>query len=279
MIFAFMAVYLTQRYHILTFSNYLLLENFKFMKHVLYFVLSFLLVGTIQAQVTSISSIRVGATTFTGLSLIAEQNNYGAPEMIFQPTLSYSAGIAANINWYENLGLQLEASYAFQGQEYYDVLSLKEVKKSLSLNYLQMPIMFRYTFTDYSINQDMPNLFFVVGPQFSFLQNAKLTYNIDGSDVGFTEFHDIIFNPLKERHPAYTTDIDLFNKTDLSLACGFGAEFELSDYLTLMADSRLTWGISDINGRVWRFPDLRNNYTASHNYTWGLKLALLVTVW
>lgn len=249
------------------------------MKHVLFIVLSFLLVNTTQAQVTSISSINVGGGLFTGLSLIAEQNNYGASELTYVPTLSYSGGVSVNVNWYENLGIQIEGNYAFQGQKYYDIQNKKETNKNLILNYIQIPVLFKYTFTDYSINNAAPDLFFLIGPQFSFLQNAKLEHFRDGTAMSFTEYHNDVFNPLVSRLPEYTTDIDLFNNFDLSITSSFGAQFELSDYLILTAESRLSWGISDINARDWRFPDLRNNYTASRNYAWGLKIGLIGTIW
>jgi hypothetical protein len=249
------------------------------MKQILFIVLSFLLVNTTQAQVTSISSINIGGTAFTGLSLIAEQNNYGASELTYVPTLSYSGGVLVNVNWYQNLGIQVEGNYAFQGQKYYDLQSKKETNKNLTLNYIQIPVLFKYTFTDYSIKNAAPDLFFLIGPQFSFLQNAKLEYIRDGGVIGFTEYHDEVYNPLQSRLPAYTTDVDLFNNFDLSISSAFGAQFELSDYLILTAESRLTWGISDINSRDWRFPDLRNNYTASRNYVWGLKIGLIGTIW
>lgn len=251
------------------------------MKHILYFVLSAFLVTTAQAQVTSITSVNVGGSVFSGLSLIAEQNNYGAPEMTFEATLAYSGGITANINWYENLGIQVEANYAFQGQNYFDIQGGAQLptNKNVDLSYIQFPVLFKYTFTDYSVSQAAPDLFFVIGPQFGLLQSAKIEYLRDGVVVDFNDYHNSINNPLNDRHPDYTTDIELFNNFDLSLASGLGAAFKLSDYLTLTAESRLTWGISDLNARDWRFPDLRNNYTASRNYVWGLKVGLLATVW
>lgn len=250
------------------------------MKHILYFVLSVFIATSAQAQVTSISSINVGGSLFSGLSLIAEQNNYGAAEMTFQPTLAYSAGVTFNVNWYENIGIQIEGNYAFQGQTYFDQQRGQDVYKNVTLNYVQMPILFKYTFTDYSVSQAAPDLYFVAGPQLSFLQSAKSEYVIDGTTTSFDDYHDnFIDNPIRGRHPEYTEDMDLFSSFDLSLASGFGAAFELSDYLILTAESRLTWGISDLNARDWRFPDLRNNYTASRNYVWGMKIGLLATIW
>lgn len=249
------------------------------MKQILFIVLSFLLVNTTQAQVTSISSINVGGGLFAGPSLIAEQNNYGASELTYVPTLSYSGGVLVNVNWYENLGIQIEGNYAFQAQKYFDLQSGKETHKNLMLNYIQIPVLFKYTFTDYSISKAAPDLFFLVGPQFSFLQNAKLEYFREGNPIGFTEYHENVGNPLRSRLPEYTSDIDLFNNFDFTITSSFGAQFELSDYLILAAESRLNWGISDINSREWRFPDLRNNYTASHNYAWGLKVSLIGTIW
>lgn len=250
------------------------------MKHILYFVLSAFIVTSAQAQVTSISSINVGGSVLSGLSLIAEQNNYGAPEMTFQPTSAYTAGVTFNINWYENLGLQIEGNYGFQGQTYFGTQNTIDVYKYVSLNYVQIPIFFKYTFTNYSRSQIAPDLYFVAGPQFGFLQSAKSEYVVNGSTMSFEEYHnDFAYNPLNQRHPEYTSDLELFNGFDLALASGFGAAFELSDYLILTAESRLTWGISDLNARDWRFPDLRNNYAASRNYLWGLKVGLLATVW
>ncbi len=231
------------------------------------------------AQVTSITSVNIGAGAFTGLSLIAEQNNYGAPEMEFLLTPAYYGGLSANINWYENLGIQIEANYAYQGQKHYAEQTGVPTDKTISLNYIQIPVLFKYTFTDYSISQRAPDLFFLVGPQFGMLQNANVTYLRNGTELGFEEYHSTIFNPLVERHPEYTEDIALFNSFDLSLQTSFGVEIPLADFVTLSAASRLTWGISDVNARAWRFPDLRNNYTASRNYLWGLKLGVFVTIW
>jgi hypothetical protein len=249
------------------------------MKHVLFIILSFLLVNVTKAQVTSISSINVGGTAFAGISIIAEQNNYGASELAYVATAAYSGGILLNINWFENFGIQVEGNYAFQGQNYSGTQNKKITEKSLTLNYIQVPLLFKYTFTDYSISKAAPDLFFLIGPQFSFLQNANLEHLRDGTAVSFTEYHEEVYNPLSDRLPEYTTDLDLFNNFDLSLTTAFGVQFELSDYLTLTGESRLSWGISDINGRDWRFPDIRNNYTASHNYLWGLKIGLIATVW
>ncbi|MFT5833343.1 MAG: hypothetical protein ACI97N_000970 [Cognaticolwellia sp.] len=249
------------------------------MKHVLFILLSFLLVNITKAQVTSISSINVGGSAFVGISLIAEQNNHGASELSFTPTPSYSGGVLVNVNWYQNLGIQIEGNYTFQGQKYYGTQSGIETEKNLTLNYIQIPVLFKYTFTEYSISKAAPDLFFMVGPQFAFLQNAKLAYLRGGTEIGFTEYHESVFNPLLERLPEYTTDIDLFNNFDLSLTAALGAQFEISDYLMITAESRLNWGVSDINARTWRFPDLRNHYTASRNYVWGLKIGIVGTIW
>jgi hypothetical protein len=233
---------------------------------------------TINAQVTSISSIRVGVSTFVGGSLIAEQNNHGAPEMEFLPTLAYNGGFIANVNWYENLGLQIEGAYTFQGQNHSGNQGGVDTDKKVMLNYVKIPIMFKYTFTNYSESQNAPNLFFLAGPQFGFLQTASVTYDRNGV-LGFEEYHETVYNPIQTLHPAYTNDIDLFNNFEVSLSTGFGAEFELSDYLFLTIESRLNIGISDVNARTWRFPDLRNNYSASKNYIAGFNIGFVGIIW
>lgn len=146
------------------------------MKHFLYTILFVLSAASTQAQVTSISSIKVGGSLSGGISAIAEQNNYGGSEMTFLTTPAYSAGLTFNVNWFKKLGIQIEGIYSFQGQNYYGNQNRRDVNKNVSLNYIQIPTFFKYTFTDYTDNQYAPDLFVLIGPQFSFLQNATTEY-------------------------------------------------------------------------------------------------------
>lgn len=250
------------------------------MKHLLYTLIFVFSAALTQAQVTSISSINVGGSLSSGLSVIAEQNNYGGSEMTFLPTPAYSAGITFNTNWYKKIGIQIEGIYSFQGQKYYGEQFGQDVYKTVSLNYIQIPTFFKYTFTDYTDNQNAPDLFVLIGPQFSFLQNAMTEYEVDGTVTGFNEYHqEVVRNSNFDRFPEFTSDLELFNEFELSFVSALGASFDIGDYLQLTVESRLNWGYSDINAEAWQFPDLRNNYNASKNYLWGIRVGLLATVW
>lgn len=254
------------------------MRKYYFMKQSATIFLFLIISLSSNAQVTAISSIRAGASTFVGGSLIAEQNNHGAPEMEFLPTLAYGVGVVANINWYDNLGLQIEGNYWVQGQNHFGNQSGVDTEKKVVLEYGKIPIMFKYTFLDYSSNQYAPNLYFLAGPQIGFLHKASVSYN-RGGELTFTEYHESISNPIANLHPEFTFDKDLYNNIELSISTGFGAEIELSDYLILTVETRLNIGLSDINEREWRFPDLRNNYTASRNYLAGFNIGLIGTIW
>lgn len=250
------------------------------MKHFLYTILFVLSAASTQAQVTSISSIKVGGSLSGGISAIAEQNNYGGSEMTFLTTPAYSAGLTFNVNWFKKLGIQIEGIYSFQGQNYYGNQKGRDVNKNVSLNYIQIPTFFKYTFTDYTDNQYAPDLFVLIGPQFSFLQNATTEYVVDGTATGFNEYHrDFLNNTSFNRFPDYTNDLELFESFELSFVSSLGAVFDIGDYLDLTVESRLNWGYSDINADAWQFPDLRNNYTASKNYLWAIRIGLLAEIW
>lgn len=246
------------------------------------FLLLFGLIGLFTAtsygQVTSISSINVGAGGSAGFSFIAAQNNYGNSEMDYRITPGYTAGVFANINWYDNIGLQIGGQYAILGQDYADVHDNNtEVRLNLTLTYLQIPILFKYTNTTFSSSYNGPNLYVLGGPQFSLTQNVYQHYFRDGVRVPFAEAHQ--FNPILDELPEYVDDADLFRTIEFGIIGAIGLEFPLSNGLYIFSEIRTYMGLTDINHRDWRFPDGDGVYKASRHYYTGLKLGVSMEIW
>ncbi|MBF9142395.1 porin family protein [Hymenobacter properus] len=115
-----------------------------------------LLVGT--AAVANAQSTRFGVkagvnyTTFSGDNVDNAKYKFGAV-----------GGLAANFGFSESLSLQTELLYSQKGTE------IKGSDYNFKLNYIELPIMFRYTLGDGN------GPFLQAGPQIGYLAKAKLS--------------------------------------------------------------------------------------------------------
>lgn len=79
------------------------------------------------------------------------------------------AGIFANYQFNKNIGLQTELVYSRLGSR--DTLNGDKI--NISLDYLQIPILFLYNLSNYE------QFKFILGPQFGYLLNSKLKVGND----------------------------------------------------------------------------------------------------
>jgi len=79
------------------------------------------------------------------------------------------AGIFANYQFNKNFGLQTEFVYSRLDSR--DTLNGDKI--NISLNYLQVPILFQYNLSNYE------QFKFILGPQFGYLLNSKLKVDND----------------------------------------------------------------------------------------------------
>lgn len=79
------------------------------------------------------------------------------------------AGIFANYQFNKNIGLQTELVYSRLGSR--DTLNGDKI--NISLDYLQVPILFLYNLSNYE------QFKFILGPQFGYLLNSKLKVGND----------------------------------------------------------------------------------------------------
>lgn len=116
------------------------------------------------------------------------------------------------------IGLQPEAYYSVQGSE----TSIAAAKAEISTNYLQVPILLRFS--------PVPVLSFLLGPQFGVLLKAEQT-------TGSTTIGGVTI-------PGGTQDLkDQLKSSDLSLAAGVALNLPMGLNVSL----RYVKGLSDLN--------------------------------
>ncbi|MCS6935576.1 MAG: PorT family protein [Chitinophagales bacterium] len=211
---------------------------------------------------------------------ILNQNNYGtlAPftnylvrssEMDYRFTWGGQAGIALGYNFTRNWGIQAEILYNFTGQRYEDnfegpaiipqgtfgsAQQYVNVKRNISLQYLQIPVMARFI----SSGSNTVRFTAALGPQVGFRTRAREEVYIAGYP------YDTLALPPKEK----------FRPVDFGLALQAGAEIYATDNLYLDVGLNVYGGLTDINGQVLRtlgwYSQNDVKYQKSYNFRIGL---------
>jgi hypothetical protein len=205
----------------------------------------------------------------TGLnSWITNQNNYGLPfDMDTKTTFGGSGNANIGFDFNKHIGLKLEIGYAKLGQSYTDTYKDTAYTRNISLNYLQVPILFKYR-----TGGKVASFYILVGPQFDFLLSATQKYN--KHDAMF----DVDFPPSKLPKNIVvgeSTITNRFSSMDIFARLDLGADINLGDHLFLNIGLSLAYGLTDINASDYRIPNYSSNtYNASHNVYGGINLGI-----
>lgn len=199
------------------------------------FLLSILVIScgffTVQAQ----KGFHLGLHGGGGLVYIMNQNNYGGPEFEYSPKLGYMFGAEAGMNFIDHLGVQLEANYTRQGQNYEDKVNNVAIFRDVTLKYTQFPVMLKYSGGNY-----MTRFSAMFGPYWGYLNSATLYYKEDQVVINEKELGD-------------KQDItNRFEKWDMGLVLDLGSDFKLVDNFYLSTSLRFNYGLKDINAPAWR---------------------------
>ena len=199
----------------------------------------------------------VGLQGGYGSVWIINQNNYGLTEMDYEYTWGGGFNRQLGYNFNENIGLFTEVGMLNQGQNYKDTWDNKEVKREVSLKYLNVPLFFKYAY-----GENRARFRLLVGPQFGFLQKAEQTYQINGEDFN-AELEDKEGNPFN----VGSKDIkDRYNSMDVSFVLDLGADIYLMEnILYASVGARMFYGLTDINADAYHLENLDGNYEPSHN--------------
>ncbi len=210
---------------------------------------------TVTAQ--KAKHFEIGLQGGYGSVWIINQNNYGIQEMDYEYTWGGGFNFQAGYNFNNNIGVFTEVGVLNQGQKYQDVLHNEEVKRSVDLKYLNIPVFFKYSY-----GESRARFRLLVGPQFCFLQKAEQTYQVNGEDFS-EEKEDKDGNVFNVGSKDIT---ERYNSMDIAIVLDLGADiFLVTDMLYLSAGARIFYGVTDINASAYQLDNYDGKYEPSHN--------------
>ncbi len=194
---------------------------------------------------------------------IQNQNFYGETEIDYAPKMGYALTLNFGYNFTEKISAITEFQYSMQGQKYEQKKSSSgpnyDTKRDINLQYFNIPVFFKYSF-----GSSTTKFRVMLGPQFSFLNEATQTYTRDGKTIGTTQT-DLNGN-------TFVTDAtnikNRFENFDIGIAVDLGADIYLSKKFFINAGLRVNYGFKDINDPAYRLKDSSGEYSPSHN-AWG----------
>jgi len=203
----------------------------------------------------------------TGLTtVITNQNNYGLPfEMSYRPAFSGSCNVNTGFDLSDRYGLRTGIGFARLGQNYKDTYNDTAYTRNIRLDYLQIPVLFKYTAT-----VKFSNFYAMGGLQFGLLLAATQRYLKNGATYD---------EPVPGEWPkpeliGEQTITDRYNSLDIMIRADLGAEMNIAENLLLNAAVTLAYGLKDINAPDWKISDHTGQYHASHNIYAGITFGI-----
>ena len=224
---------------------------------------------------------------------ILNQNNYEYSEMDYEYKFGPNGGLTLGYNWEDNFGIQVEFKYAQMGQDYSDIMKdfgpTEDTSKPdlqtkvltyryVDLNYLQVPILFKYMEGD---TKDAIKYQLLGGLQLGYLLSAEQTYTADVMNIDPDDQNPVDIAPQSGvpdfRGNASVNGTDYFQKLDVGLLLDVGADIYVNDKLYFSPSFRGYYGFFDINAKETRNlqpAQGENIYLASHNAYIGFSLGI-----
>jgi hypothetical protein len=224
------------------------------------FFLSLLLPAGVFAQDEKSLWIDVKAG-FNSIWMI-NQNTYQNPELDYATTFGLNGGIGVNYFITDDLGFNVSPGYIALGQNYNDNQSTGDVTRKVKLKYIQVPLLIMKKLP----NSDNNSTWIAFGPDLMFLTSATQEFKNSGS-YNVTNPEGLEAKDVKER----------FQPFDLALDFSVNKMYELRSYDNMMfLFSFITSvGLLDVNSKDYREPNLKGEYSGSHNFYFGLKVGLM----
>lgn len=204
--------------------------------------------------------VRIGARVIPHFTGIINDDDAASDSISTSTTVGFAAGIAVGTVLSERISLEMNILFSSQGQNY----SLRDQSTGLfqeyelSLNYVKIPILFRYMINP----QDNIHITAYGGPQLSLLVEAReRVFNLDSNKFELVNYggNDITTN-LK------------YTGLDLSAVVGFYVDFRVSDRLQLYTGIRGDFGLLDLENKdaQWR-ADGENQSSSFYDNFFGPK--------
>lgn len=242
------------------------------MKRLVIVCLGFFTASTVSAQIVQ---VHLGATTTMNATYVLDKGLSEDPRYSAKATYQWAPiGFNFGVDLGRKFGLSLEGIKSKQGQIYDMIDKFEEIKgkREISLEYLQLPMLFKFM----SGGNAGARANFNLGPQLSLLTDAvesiqtkKGVYTIP-EGVDFASIQNELASSDAEKQfiqqidaGSYEVTQDLnpkdiltkkandFKNTEFSIAGAFGLDIDLSKHLFLTTQVRATYSLTDMrNGDV-----------------------------
>jgi len=255
-----------------------------------------LLISLITLLVTNINAqtgLHAGVNFGFNSTWIVNQNNYGYQELEYARTFGVYPGLAVGYNLEDNYGFQVELNFATMGQDYFDVAkdfgpddgSGKRQKvdtyRYISLNYLQMPIMFRYQTLREKKKDEIISYHLIVGPSFGFLLSADQYYE---ADTSYTKTLVLLDNdtipesmiPDFKKTNSIEEDKEYFSGIDVGVQLDLGVDIYIKKFVYITPALKLYYGLTDLNSQPTR--EITDYKGSSHNFFGGINIGIHVNL-
>lgn len=235
------------------------------MKRLVIVCLSILTASTVSAQIVQ---IHLGATTTMNATYVLDKGLSEDPRYSSKATYQWAPiGFNFGVDLGRKFGLSLEGIKSKQGQIYEMIDAYEKIKgqRKISLDYLQLPMLFRFM----SGGNGGARANFNLGPQLSLLTDARETIQANAGTYSIPEGVD--FTAIQAEFPSAvnnndgtyelpsdlpTTDLltkkaNDFRNSEFSIAGAFGLDIDLSKHMFLTTQVRATYSLTDMrNGDV-----------------------------
>lgn len=195
------------------------------MKKMMFSALAVLVFGfaTAQEEVKKASEVKFGAKGGINLANVVGDDAGDANMYV-----GFNAGMFVEIPLTDKLTIQPEVLYSAQGSKSEGVIEGYNVDATIKLNYINIPVMFKYQVADkFSLE---------AGPYVGFLASAKLKFDVEGLGSDTVDMKDMV------------------KSTDFGL--GLGMNYEFSD--VIFANARYQAGLTQI-GDTGEGDDIKNS--------------------
>ena len=178
------------------------------------------------------------------LSFLQNSNDNDDSKIETKTTFNTNFGIGAGYNFTENIGVGADVIYSLQGQKY----DVSGVELNQKLEYVKVPVFFSYN----SNPSKTTSFYGKIGPQVSFLTNAKITAP-DGKD-------------------AFIENKDRYEDVTIGGVANAGVQFRLSPNIFLQTGLNFDYDFSNAENK--NFPAVIAGRANTSNMTAGIQVGL-----
>ncbi len=212
--------------------------------------------ATLRATDFNWQGFNAGAAASANGIFIVNQLNYGNKEMAYKLTIYPAWQLAFGYNFTPHLGVQLNCTFAKQGQDYDETIDGINFNRQVVIHYTHLPIFFKYM-----TGMGAAQLYAMVGPDLAFRGNYSSIFN-EGNEST---------DQKAEMEPK---DGELFTKTDFGINFSIGSNIRIAGNVYINAGIEIYDGFTDINSPAYRYNYKSYTYGKSSNFYAGVNVGV-----